>query len=355
MAENRFAAYVGSNARKIFALRMSAETGQLTKIQEIRIQADDVKEDVREGRFIAMALSPNGRFLYASNRTAPYSIHTFAINGDDGTLTHLGESPAAESSPFISTDRTGRFLFAAHNPPERKRRTGMISVAAISEQGVVLAPHQVMHTPQKTHSILVDPSNRFLCAAACDADVVIRARFDVNTGTFNADGLSPLYLRPKTGPRHHRYHPNGRFMYVNNEYDGALYCYAFDARDGSFNQIQIAESRPPKQDKEANVRDSDLRFTPDGRWLYVGTRGLPALAIFSVDATTGRLTSAGHCYVPPEPRGFNIDPFGRFLLDSAFLENKVVTYRIDSKTGQLSNVAECALEGPNWIKIVRLA
>src|SRR4051812_8134743 len=120
MAEGRFYAYVGSQAKNITVLRMSPDTGELTKLQEVRVQAEKVGEGVREGRFIAMTLSNDRRFLYASNRTAPYSIHTFAINGDDGTLTHLAESPTVESAPFISTDRTGRFLLGAHNPPERK-------------------------------------------------------------------------------------------------------------------------------------------------------------------------------------------------------------------------------------------
>lgn len=354
MRESKFCAYVGNNAKKISVLRVSPETGELTKLQEVRIRADEIPEDVRDGRFIAMALSPDRRFLYASNRTAPYSIHTFAIDGANGTLIHLAESPAAESAPFISTDRTGRFLFAAHNPPDRKRRTGFISVAAISEQGFVLPPHQVIHTPPKTHSILPDPSNRFIFAPACDADVVVRCAFDVATGTLNPDGLSPLYMRPQTGPRHHRYHPNGRFLYINNEYDGTIYCYSYDARNGAVSEIQIAQTRPPQMDKEANVRVSDLRFTPDGKWLYVGVRGLPSLAIFKVDAVTGRLTPAGHCEVPKEPRGFNIDPFGRYLLDSGFLSDCVVTYKINSETGALTKVAELPLEGPNWIKIIRL-
>ncbi len=355
MAANRFYAYVGSNAKNVTVLRMSADTGEMTKVQEVRVQAENVGQGVREGRFIAMAMSQDRRFLYGSNRTAPYSIHTFAINQDDGTLTHLAETPTVESAPFISPDRTGRFLFGAHNPPDRKRRTGYVTVAAISEHGIVMPPHQVIHTPIKTHSIMTDPSNRYAFAPACDSDMVMRFAFDVNTGTLNADGMSPLYFRPKSGPRHHRYHPNGRFLYIDNEYDGTVYCHSYDARNGSVSEIQIAETRPPRMGTEDNVRASDLRFTPDGKWLYVGVRGLSSLAIFGVDAGTGRLTPAGHCEVPDEPRGFNIDPFGRFLLDSAFLENKVIAYRINAQTGALTKAAEIAIDGPNWIKIVRLA
>ena len=355
MSSSRFYAYVANRAEKISVLRMSAESGELTKLQEVRVQPEDIAESVSKGRHMAMAMSPDRRFLYVGNRTPPYSILTFAINTDDGTLSHLAESATVDTVPFISTDRTGRFLFAAHNPPDRKRRNGYISVAAISEQGIALAPHQVIHTPPKTHSILPDPSNRFAFAPACDADMVIRCAFDVATGTLSPDGLAPLYTRPQSGPRHHRYHPNGRFLYINNEYDGTTYCYRYDARDGTVAEIQIAETRPPQMDKEANVRASDMRFTADGKWLYSGIRGLPSLAIFGVDAVTGMLTPAGHCAVPKEPRGFSIDPTGRYLLDSAEHENRVLTYRINPETGALTKIAELPLEAPNWIKTVRLS
>lgn len=347
-------AYIANGARKITVTSLSLATGTLTKLQEVETYQGDVPEGVRAGRFTAMALSPDRRFLYASNRTAPYSIHTFAIDGATGLLTHIGEAPTVESTPFIATDRSGRFLLGAHNPPDRNRRTGFISVAPISDQGIVLAPSQVLRTPPKTHSILTDPSNRFAIAPACDADVLTRCTFDVATGTLSPDGLSPIYMRPQTGPRHHRYHPNNRFVYVGNEYDGAIYCYSFDARNGAMAEIQEANCRPPQMAKDANVRVSDMRLTPDGKWLYVGVRGLPSLAVFSVDGTTGRLTPAGHYEVPKEPRGFNIDPFGHYLLDSGFHANCVVSYKIDPRTGGLTKTAEFAVESPNWIKIVRL-
>src|SRR5471030_2453320 len=60
-----------------------------------------------------MAVSPDRRFLYAASRSKPFSVHVYSINSGTGALTHLATSPLAESFPYISLDRTGRFLFGA--------------------------------------------------------------------------------------------------------------------------------------------------------------------------------------------------------------------------------------------------
>src|SRR5258706_9827816 len=153
MWAGRVSVYLAHGWGKLSVLAMP-QAGEFGQIQEAAINDQDGLEDVRAGRFTALCTSPDRRFLYASNRTAPYSIRSFAINRDDGTLLLLGESPAVESTPFLSTDVTGRFLLAAHNPPDRKNRTGFVSVSAIHE-GFVQPPHQIIRCPPKTHAIRV--------------------------------------------------------------------------------------------------------------------------------------------------------------------------------------------------------
>ena len=285
------------------------------------------------------------------------AIASFAIDGANGTLTHLGNAPAPNSAPYISTDRTGRFLLGAFNPEaeEAGRRTGWISVSAIGPHGHVQPPHQVIRTPPKTHSILPDPSNRFAFAASCDGDAMVRYAFDAATGLFNSEPLPPVHVQPRAGPRHFVFHPSCRFMYLLNEYDGSLYTYGYDASNGALSEVQVSSTVPPDFDKERVVRAADIHLTPDGRWLYASGRAPLTLAIFRVDAVTGRLTPAGHVPVAREPRGFNIDPFGRYLVAAGLQANPLTSYRIDAGTGALAKLAEYPTgEGPNWIEFVRL-
>ena len=165
----------------------------------------------------------------------------------------------------------------------------------------------------------------------------------------------PTAYADQAGPRHFVFHPNYRYMYLLNEYDGSLYSYAYDAANGALSELQVASTVPPKFDKERVVRAADIHLTPDGRWLYASGRHPLTLAIFAVDATTGRVTPAGHVPVAREPRGFNIDPFGRYLLAAGLQANTLTSYRIDSASGALTRLAEYPTgEGPNWVEIVRL-
>src|SRR5690349_3672492 len=58
-----------------------------------------------------MAVSPDRKHLYAGARSKPYSVITYAIDAKTGALRQVATAPLAESFPYISTDRTGRFLF----------------------------------------------------------------------------------------------------------------------------------------------------------------------------------------------------------------------------------------------------
>src|SRR6266704_5640230 len=56
-----------------------------------------------------MAVSPDRRFLYAAARSKPYSVYVYSIDRSTGALTQLASSPLAESFPYISLDKTGRY------------------------------------------------------------------------------------------------------------------------------------------------------------------------------------------------------------------------------------------------------
>jgi len=54
-----------------------------------------------------------------------------------------------------------------------------------------------------------------------------------------------------------------------------------------------------------------------------------------------------------QPRSFNIDPTGRYLLAVGQLSNSMTSYAIDKTTGKLGKRKEYPMgKNPNWVEIV---
>ena len=58
-------------------------------------------------------VSPNGRFLYASNRLQEDGIAVFSIDPQDGTLTKIGYQPTAKHPRNFAITPNGKFLLVA--------------------------------------------------------------------------------------------------------------------------------------------------------------------------------------------------------------------------------------------------
>jgi 6-phosphogluconolactonase len=78
---------------------------------------------------------------------------------------------------------------------------------------------------------------------------------------------------------------------------------------------------------------------PSGKFLYASNRGHDSIAVFAIDAGTGRLTPLE--YTPSggkTPRNFDLDPSGRWMLVTNHGNNVAMVFRIDQATGKLTPV-----------------
>src|SRR5215212_10207254 len=113
-----------------------------------------------------MAVSPDRRFLIAAVRSKPYQAYSYSIDRRTGALNLLGSGTLAESYPYISLDRSGRFLFGA------SYGANQVGVNPVSADGKVGEPLQVTPTARNAHSIRVDNSNRFVFVPHLGTDQV---------------------------------------------------------------------------------------------------------------------------------------------------------------------------------------
>src|SRR5687767_12745801 len=64
------------------------------------------------GAVMPLAMAPYRRTLYASLRSSPFSVASFAV-GYEGTLTPVASAPLPDNMTYLTTDRSGAFLLTA--------------------------------------------------------------------------------------------------------------------------------------------------------------------------------------------------------------------------------------------------
>ena len=333
--------YVGNpDSSEIYVMRMDRSSGDLAVVEKVAIPGI-----TKPATSTPMAVSPDKKVLYAGARGEPKIAAAFAIDQAAGTLKHLASGPLADSMAYIATDRSGRLLFGASYPGHK------ITVSRIGAGGTVQPPHQILENHPNAHSILADAANRYVVAATLGNDLVNVFALDTTAGTLTPH--STVKLREKAGPRHFRFHPNGKLVYALGELDAAVYVLDYDAAAGQLKEKQRISALPP--DFQGKPSAADLHVTPDGKFVYASERTSSTLAAFKVDMATGMLSAAGSVPTEKQPRGFAIDSTSRYLLAVGQLSHAMSTYRIDPESGALVKLKEYPMgKNPNWIEIVDL-
>jgi 6-phosphogluconolactonase len=334
--------YVGNaESNDIDVLQLDPKTGDLTAVEKVAIP-----NVAKPGPTSPIAITPDKRFLHMAIRTEPYVVASFAIDPATGKLKHLGNGALNDAMAYIVTDRAGGFLLAASYPGNR------FTVNPIAPDGTVYPPQQVVAGIPNAHEIFPDPANRFVIGTSLGSDRVFVYRFDAKTGDLQPNDPPFVATKEKSGPRHFRFHPDGKIVFLLCELDATLYVFDYDADKGTLAQKQVVDTL--QAGYTGKVWAADLHLTPDGKFLYVSERGTSTLAAFSV-APDGKVTLIDHYPTEQQPRGFNIDPSGRYLLAVGQLSNGMSSYAIDGATGVLTRLKQYPVgKNPNWVEIVDL-
>src|SRR6516162_9022591 len=315
-----------------------------------------------------MAVTPDKRFLIAAVRSKPYQAYSYGIDPGLGELKLVGTGSLAESFPYISLDRSGRFLFGA------SYGANLISVNPVGADGRIGEPMQVVPTARNAHSIRSDNSNRFVFVPHLGTDQVFQFLFDEKTGRLTANTPPVLQLKQGTGPRHLVVSQDNRFIYVLNELTGTVTTLALDPSTGLLNELGSVSVLPPDtklvpgmprgavgtpganqtpRNTDNDIWAADLHLTPNGRFLYASERTTSTLGAFRVDGTSGKLSYLGSTPTEKQPRGFAIDPTGRFVVVAGEKSDTLSSYAIDTENGTLKLIGRYPTgKGANWVEIL---
>ena len=143
-----FAYAVNELASTVAAYRFDPQRGSLQTIQILPATPSNFTGELSSAE---IAVAPNGRFVYASNR-CNNSIVVFAVDQRAGTLTPAGWVPTHGNSPrFFGLDPAARFLYAANadegfGPPDEKNTDTIVQFSINQSTGALTPTGQIMKT-----------------------------------------------------------------------------------------------------------------------------------------------------------------------------------------------------------------
>ncbi|MGC5020519.1 lactonase family protein [Micromonospora sp. DT47] len=306
----------GGRGDGIVAARRDPDSGELTPLGTVAVTANPS----------FLTRHPALPVLYAVNELPEGEVSAFAV-GERGELSPLGVRPTGGAEPcHLAVAPDGGHLFVANYGG------GSVAVFPLDGRGVPgertdLVVHQG-HGPDPerqekahTHMVSPDPGAGPLLAVDLGTDSVYRYDLDAASGRL-VPRAPRVRTAPGTGPRHLARHPDGRRCWLAGELDGTVTAYELTP-EGVLHQ----RGRVDASGRAGHVQPSEITVGPDGRFLYVGIRGVGTVSVFTLEGELPRLVeevetggewprhivlTGEHLYVADERadmvRVFRVDP-----------------------------------------------
>ncbi len=261
----------------------------------------------------AMILAPSGTALFVANSSTQRSFSAYYASKSDGTLRPAASTPTGGITPLsMAMDSGGHFLFVANQGLQCDPASGTISVFAIQDATLT----------------------------GCQAPLFARRRHLSSSGT---------------GPSGVAVTPDGKFLYVSNQFDNTVTTFSVDASGVLTRGLVVPVGTSP----------SALAITPNGGFLYVANSSTvsgfaicnqvvtscndPTAPDGTLTAITGSPFSAGL-----GPTSIVVAPSGKFLFVVDRLSNQISEYKIATGTGVLTANSQATIStasNPVWAAI----
>lgn len=287
----------------------------------------------------------SARKMYAGLRDIS-SVTSMNINIKSGKLDCIKNTPVADNPVYISTDKRGKYLFFTSYNGNKN------AVYPIRREGVDCTPVQVIDARINPHMIKADAAGEHVFVPNKGGDVVQQFIFR-KSGILEPNKPDAIAVRTGSGPRHFTINPGGNIMYVVNELSCTVIAFGYNKKTGALSGPFQEISTKPADYTQYNTC-ADIHITPDGRFLYASNRGHDSLAGFSVDAESGQLTQIGWFPTEKEPREFEIDPSGQYVISAGESSGGIALYRIQNDGSLLLLKTYYVGQWPVWVAAIQL-
>lgn len=332
---------------------------------------------------VALQVDPSDKFLYVAN-SGSANVSAYTITGSDGALTSISGSPfGAGTTPdglFITP--SGKFVYVANEGSNN------VSGYNLGSGGVLTA---ISGSPfpagTKPAAVTVDPLSKFVYVANSGSNNVSEFTLSSTNGVLTAVSGSPV--KAGTGPASVAVDPSGKFVFTGNakSYDvsgfalasgtGALtalvpgpvrarkspaslavssgttaitytpsYAFVadFEGFSGSVPVLSVTSSTgalaPVTGSPFGTGTPRYIAVSPNGQFVYTANSdGTNSIGEYTVNTSTGALTSVGTESCGDSPYGVAVDPSNRFVYAVAIDTNAVCAFAINATTGVLKPIA----------------
>jgi 6-phosphogluconolactonase len=323
-------------SKGIYHCLLNLETGKLTE--------PTVAAEIQGPGFLAMHPKEPVIYAVAGDQGVP-SVVAYRIGqrGKNASLRRINSLPTGDGgAAHVAVDSSGTILLTAqygggstasyslNRDGSLKEQTALIKHEGGS--GVVDRRQDAPHA----HWVGFSPDNRFAFVPDLGLDQIVIYRVDMDQARITPHGAASA--PPGGGPRHMKFHPNGKWVYVLNELSLSVGVYDYDSKSGTLTPKQTIDTvSKPQLEKELFKSASEIRVHPSGRFVYSANRGHDTITAYRVDAQNGTLSVIEIENVRgATPRNFNLDPSGKWLLAAGQDSHTLASFAVDQNTGELT-------------------
>jgi len=353
--KEKYMAYIGSysytgHAKGITVCDVDVEKGVLTKRTEIEVNNSSY-----------LVASRDQRTLYS---IADEGIVSFRIL-ENGALSKLNvRNIRGMRGCHLAIDQNDEYIMVSgyHDGKatllklEKDGSVGPI-IDGVYDKGIGSVAERTFR-PHVSCARMTD-DQKYILVADLGIDQVRVFRFDQADGKMRQ--IDTIRCELKSAPRHFRFSPDRKFLYLMYEVKNVIDVYRFSEGKGP-NDISIEKIQEVSthNDKSGNnlIAAAQMRFSPDkdAKHLFCSNAGNDTVSIFDRDLETGLLTM--RCSLPIGgiyPKDFCIFPDEKHIAVANHESGSVTFFSVNYDDGLLvMSARDIEVDEPNCICMVKL-
>ena len=204
------------------------------------------------------------------------------------------------------------------------------------------------------HWVGFSPDGRYALVPDLGLDGIVIYKLNLETPALERHGFAASV--PGGGPRHMRFSPDGKFIYLLNELSLSVTTFAWDAATGTAKQLaNVPALSAEAKGREAMNAAAEILVHPSGRFVYSSNRGHDTVTVYRADPATSALQVN---QVQPVrgafPRNIALSPDAGWLLAAGADSNTVAVHKVNPSTGELTYQTKGVINVPAPICILFL-